>query len=93
MGRGFNGVHRKESNVRSIIKLHTGKNHIIQANGCYWEKRKNSLPYGMTRLIYTTSTFSTTLKFVNSRGVHGFFLHFHLLSFVLQKSKKVTGKW
>ena len=74
------------SNVKSTKKLwlQTGKpSHFDQWNlKLLGKENGNSVPCGMRRLIYNTSTFSTTLKFVNSWGVHCFFLHVHLPSFI-----------
>lgn len=84
------------SNDKSTKKLwlQTGKpSHFDQWNlKLLGKENVNSVPRGMRWLIYNTSTFTTTLKFVNSWGVHCFFLHFHLPSFILQKNKKVTSK-
>lgn len=44
---------------------------------------KSSFQCRMMRLIFNVSTFSASLESVNSRGVHCFFLHLHLLIFIL----------
>lgn len=83
------------SNVKSAKKIMVTNRKTKSLRPMEFEvtgKRKCKLCSMWNDKAYNTSTFSTTLKFVNSWGVHCFFLHFHLPSFILQKNKKVTSK-